>query len=129
MKYSSARNPSRKLDLIGRGMIRPAGSAINPLIPASCAIGVNPPFVAPDNAITLRFPTGSSPSLTSCSNSLRAACHIWIVRSFCSCSVSKPRWYCFSKPATSSSLRLMIVVFAFGTVISATAMVVPDLVA
>ena len=34
MKYSSAVSPSRKLDRIGRSMIRPDGSAINPRIPA-----------------------------------------------------------------------------------------------
>ncbi len=34
MKYSSTDKPSRKLDLIGRGMISPFGLATRPRIPA-----------------------------------------------------------------------------------------------
>ena len=36
MKYSSTDKPSRKFDLIGRGMISPFGLATSPRIPAIC---------------------------------------------------------------------------------------------
>ena len=38
MKYSSTDSPSRKFDLIGRGMISPFGLATRPRMPASCRI-------------------------------------------------------------------------------------------
>jgi hypothetical protein len=38
MKYSSTERPSRKFDLIGRGMISPFGFATRPRMPASCRI-------------------------------------------------------------------------------------------
>jgi len=40
IKYSNAVSPSRKLDWIGIGMIRPEGSAIKPRIPANCVMGL-----------------------------------------------------------------------------------------
>ena len=38
MKYSSTVRPSRKLDLIGRGMISPFGLATSPRMAATCRI-------------------------------------------------------------------------------------------
>jgi hypothetical protein len=38
MKYSSTDSPSRKFDLIGRGMISPFGLATRPRMPAICRI-------------------------------------------------------------------------------------------
>ena len=50
MKYSSTVRPSRKLDLIGRGMISPFGLATSPRMPATWRICIAFPR-APELAI------------------------------------------------------------------------------
>ncbi len=60
-------------------------------MPASCEIGPNPPFVAPEFAIVDRLPLGSMLSRTAVATSFVVFCQISISRSFRSCSVSNPR--------------------------------------
>ncbi len=55
MKYSSTVRPSRKLERIGRSMMRPEGSVISPRMPDICVIWLMLPF-APDVAIMYTEP-------------------------------------------------------------------------
>ncbi len=52
MKYSSTVRPSRKEDLIGRGMNSPLGLVTRPFMPASVLVWVKLP-VAPDSTIVM----------------------------------------------------------------------------
>ncbi len=129
MKYSCAVRPSRKFERIGIGMMRPEGSAIKPRIPASWEMVEKPPFVAPEVAMVERLPSGSMCFLTATPTFSVVSCQIWISRSFFSCSVSRPRRK--SRRTTSTALRAssMMPLRSGGMEISATASVVPDLVA
>ena len=129
MKYSRAVKPSRKFDRIGSGMMRPEGSAIKPRIPANWEIGWYPPFVAPEFAIVAKLPFGSSVFLTLSDRSMVVFCQISISRSFCSCSVSKPRRKSRWIPSACCKEAAMISPFSSGMVISDTASVIPDRVA
>ena len=55
MKYSSTVRPSRKLERMGRSMIRPDGSVIRPRMPAIWVIWLMLPF-APETAMVYTEP-------------------------------------------------------------------------
>ena len=76
---------------MGRRMIRPAGSAIRPRIPASCEMGPKPPLVAPELAMVDRLPCRVHVRFDGIGNILVVRCQMSITRSLCSCSVSRPR--------------------------------------
>ena len=65
MKYSSTLIPSRRLERIGRSMIRPDGSAISPRMPASWWIWVTDPR-APEFVMSMIEPCSSSPVSIDC---------------------------------------------------------------
>ena len=58
-----------------------------------------------------------------------ALVHSSTVRIYCSSSVMSPRRYCSSTRFTSSEIILRMISFSGGTVMSLTAILVPDLVA
>ncbi len=72
MKYSSTVRPSRKLDLIGRGMISPFGLATRPRMAATCRIWFMFPE-APESTIMKiglersKFASMASPTLAEAS--------------------------------------------------------------
>ena len=109
--------------------MRPDGSAIMPRMPANCEIALKPPFVAPEFAMMAKLPCSSILLRTASPTLTVVSCQISITRSFCSCSVSKPRR---KSPCTSSTLckaTPMISLFSGGMVISEIAMVTPERVA
>ena len=129
MKYSSAVSPSRKFERIGSGIMRPAGSAIRPRMPASCEMVEKPPLVAPELAMVERLPSGSMCFFTASDTNSVVFCQTSITRSFCSCSVSRPRRKSRSTTSTSFCASSSSAFLSGGMDMSATASVMPDLIA
>ena len=64
--------------------------------------------------------------MTALATSVVVNCQTWMMRSFCSCSVNRPRRKSRCTISTSFRALSMISGFSFGTLISETAMVVPE---
>jgi hypothetical protein len=91
MKYSSTDRPSRKLDLIGRGMISPRGLATRPRIPVIWRTWVMFPRAPEPIIISIGLKRSDRiASSMACWTSNVAFCHRSISSSWRSASVMRP---------------------------------------
>ena len=127
MKYSRTDRPSRKLDLIGRGMISPWGLATWPLMPAIWRIWSMFPR-APESTIMLMGLSGLALSVASISFWISALASDQISTSLLrrSSSVRMPRLYCVSALSASFSCFSRISAFLAGVLTSSIEIVSPD---
>jgi len=102
MKYSSTDSPSRKLALIGRGMISPLGLATRPRIAEICRSWRRLPRAPELIIFHSGFSLGSAVSI-SLATSLVALVQISISSPRRSSAVIRPRWYCLSIRSASFS--------------------------
>ena len=77
MKYSTTDRPSRKLDLIGRGMVSPLGLETRPRIPAICLTCIWLPRAPELTIIQTGLVSGKAASM-SCATSAVACVQISI---------------------------------------------------
>ena len=92
MKYSTTDRPSRKLDLIGRGMVSPLGLETRPRMPAICRTCIGLPRAPELTIIQTGLVSGNAASM-SCATSAVAWVQISISSWRRSSSVIRPRSY------------------------------------
>ena len=92
MKYSSTDRPSRKLDLIGRGMVSPFGLETRPRMPAICRTCIGLPRAPELTIIQTELVSGKAASM-SCATSAVACVQISMSSWRRSSSVIRPRSY------------------------------------
>ncbi len=92
MKYSSTVRPSRKLEVIGRGMVSPLGLDTRPRMPAICRTCMVLPRAPEFTAIQTGLVSGNAASM-SCATSAVACVQISISSWRRSSSVIRPRSY------------------------------------
>ena len=90
MKYSSTDRPSRKLDVIGRGMVSPLGLETRPRIPATCRTCIGLPRAPESTIIQIGLVSVNAASM-SCATSAVACVQISISSWRRSSSVIRPR--------------------------------------
>ena len=128
MKYSSTDRPSRKLDLIGRGMVSPLGLDTRPRMPAICRTCIGLPRAPELTIIQTGLVSGKAASM-SCATSAVAWVQISISSWRRSSSVIRPRSYSRCTLSARFSYVSRIAALFGGATTSSIAIVTPDLVA
>jgi hypothetical protein len=128
MKYSSTDRPSRKLALIGRGMISPFGLATRPRMPAIWRTCIQLPR-APEWTIMKTGLVRGNASSIDLATSLVASVQMLISSWRRSSSVMSPRSYWLCTFSARASWRSRISCLACGVTTSSIEIVTPDRVA
>ncbi len=128
MKYSTTDRPSRKLDLIGRGIVSPLGLETSPRMPAICRTCIRFPRAPELTIIQTELVSGKAASMSLATSAV--AC-VQISMSSCrrSSSVIRPRSYSRCTLSARRSYASRICALFGGATTSSIAIVTPALVA
>ena len=128
MKYSTTVRPSRKLDVIGLGMVSPFGLETSPRMPAICLTCIWLPRAPELTIIQTELVSGKAASM-SCATSVVACVQISISSWRRSSSVIRPRSYSRCTLSARFSYVARISALCGGAITSSMAIVTPARVA